>query len=332
MSYWGVMDSGSYNGPQSIGEVPCGYTAFERWFAGWLDFIDIETSQKISSIPCLETGPYAYRIVNEGNITEFYTFENRQPDKWFKYANKHEGLHGLLVTHIDYDLKAWSTNMVNPTISHQRMSPIVADNSYGINYSDLAGDLFPGSKNVTELTNSSHVDYGGKLYNKNTDETYAMNKSILNILDNNGLISFDVVFNHEIPTPIALEATDVYKTSFRAVWELTSADSYALELIIIKKLKPLLYEKIIIDDILQNEYVINDLDAASCNYRVRANKGDLHTEWSNTIKVDLSNAAGISDVFYNKIDGGSQYNLSGQMVKDKYQGITIQNGKKRLYR
>ena len=62
--------------------------------------------------------------------------------------------------------------------------------SYNITASQYRSQLFPGRKNVAELTNDSHIDYGGNLFNKNTDGTLFMNKPITDIQENNGLISF----------------------------------------------------------------------------------------------------------------------------------------------
>lgn len=37
---WDLLASGCYNGKKGIGEVPAGYTSYERNFAGWLDLIN----------------------------------------------------------------------------------------------------------------------------------------------------------------------------------------------------------------------------------------------------------------------------------------------------
>lgn len=331
MSYWGLMDRGSYNGPKGIGEVPCGYTAFERWFTGWLDFTDIEKSQKIEGLPCLEAQPVAYRIVNDGNNNEYYTLENRQPDKWFSYVAQHNGLHGLLVTHIDYNLNAWSTNKVNSMPTHQRMSPVVADNSYGKSYANLAGDLFPGAQNVTELTNTSHLDYGGTLFNENYDGSYHMNKSILSIQEAEGAISFDVIFYDELPTPVALMPSDITRNSFRALWSAGAAESFTLELELIKSLKPYIREATLIENILDTEYIVSDIDAMYCNYRVRANKGNLHTEWSNMVSVSMDDYDGISGLRVQEIPSATLYNLNGMnLIQPRKSEVYIKNNKKYL--
>lgn len=295
MSYWSLMNSGSYSGPNGVGEIPYGYSAFERWFSGWLEFTELNTSQEIKELPCLEKVPVAYKIINDGNSNEFFTIENHQPHKWFSYISRYSGMHGLLITHIDFDKNAWQSNRVNPSPRHQRMSPIVADNNYTLSHDGLACDLFAGLGNITELTNSSHVDYGGKLFNKNTDGSYNMNKSILDIKEEDGLISFNVIFKDEIPTPYALDASDITHNSFKARWISSNEniESYTMELEIIRSIKPFVTETIIIDKITQSEYLVENIEAHSCNYRVRANKGDLHTEWSNVIRVSLSKSDGI---------------------------------------
>ena len=107
-------------------------------------------------------------------------------------------MHGLLITHVDYNRDAWVLNSVNNTKKHQRMSFVPAGNNYGTSYSttyhitadQYRSHLFPGSEEVTEFTNDSHASYGGTLFNKNTDGTKYLNKPITDIQENDGLISF----------------------------------------------------------------------------------------------------------------------------------------------
>ena len=333
MSYWSPMDNGSYSGPNGVGEIPCGYSAYERWFSGWLEFTELSTSQKVEPLASLEKSPVAYKIVNEGHQDEFYTIENRQPDKWFSYVAKFQGMHGLLVTHIDFDSKAWQLNQVNPTQRHQRMSPVVADNDYTRSRDGLAGDLFPGFSNAVVLTNTSHADFGGSLYNKNTDGSYNMNKCLLDIQENDGIISFDLICDEEIPTPIALEASDITKKSFKARWMTNNenADSYTIELEVIKSIKPFVTETKMIEDIHQTEYLLEDLDAYSCSYRVRANKGDLHTAWSNKVHVTLGDSDGIISIITDSPTNAPSYSLNGVKKEKKGKGVYIKNGQKYLH-
>jgi len=206
MNVWDVMDAGSHSGPKGRGEVPYGYSAYERWFVGWLAFKEILSTQKISNVHCLSEKPEAYIIRNDGWNNEFYIIENHQDKGWYQYTGTTTMHHGLMVTHVDFDQDAWAKNRVNAENNHQRMSIIPADNDFGDFYSfnsksgfspndeDLAGDLFPGIRNVTELTNTSHENVGGRLFNPNLDGSFFLNKSITNIVENNGDISFDVLY------------------------------------------------------------------------------------------------------------------------------------------
>lgn len=198
-----LMDGGMYNGPYSGGEVPCGYTAYERWYLGWLDLVELDSPASIINMPSLGEQPVAYVMHNDKTPTEFFTVENRQNDRWFSYVLNSDACHGMLITHIDYAVKSWTSNSINTVKSHQRMSYVPADNNFGIlatyegrKYYNISednyrGDFFPGLYNVTEFTDDSHLSSGGKLFNVNTDGTRKLGKPITNIREIDGLISFD---------------------------------------------------------------------------------------------------------------------------------------------
>ena len=247
MSYWDLMSSGSHCGPDGHGEVPTGYSAYERQFAGWLDVSELNYPCVISDMPSIADEPVAYAIYNDNHKDEYFLLENRQNNKWFSYVGTYEDCHGLLVTHIDYSETAWKNNKVNSTTKHQRMTIIPADMSYGsthtnengsyyvLSKTELQGDLFPGVSNMVELTNTSHYATGGKLYNLNTDGSYNMNKPLTNISEKDGLISFYFMGGIYVPAPEVLEATEITGSSFTANWNrVEGADSYTLELSIMK--------------------------------------------------------------------------------------------------
>lgn len=203
MDAWDLMGAGSYNGARNDGEIPAGFTAYERWFAGWLDFTELTEPCTVADMPDLQDEPVAYLIHNDNNHDEYFTLENRQAVRWNQYVYSTDNCHGMLVCHVDYDKKAWEQNTPNNEAKHQRMTIIPAGGEYGtltgskgnqayyVSDSQYRSQLFPGSKNVTELTDESHNDYGGKLYNRNTDATYLMHKPITNIVETDGLLSFD---------------------------------------------------------------------------------------------------------------------------------------------
>lgn len=247
MSYWDIMSSGSHCGPNGHGEVPTGYSAYERQFAGWIDYKELNSPCVISDMPSIADEPVAYAIYNDNHRDEYFLLENRQNFKWFSFTDTYENCHGLLVTHVDYNEKAWKANTVNSMSKHQRMTIIPADKSYGntftsegqtyfsLNKSELQGDLFPGLSNATELTNTSHTATGGRLYNLNTDESYCMNKPLTKISESNGLISFYFMGGIYVPTPDVLEATEITNNSFTANWtKVEEADNYTLELSVVK--------------------------------------------------------------------------------------------------
>ena len=242
MNSWDLMDSGGHNGPSRNGEVPSGYSAYERWFAGWLSFTELKEMARIKGMECIADSPIAYKICNDNNENEYFILENRQNRGWFSYVNTSENCHGMLITHVDYLASEWEKNSINTKPSHQRMSVVPADNSFGDFYDngsskgyiptneDLEGDLFPGSQEIREFTNQSHKDVGGALFNENIDKTYCLNKPITNIKENNGLISFDFMGGIYVESPTILETTVLSNNSFMVTWNNNNAaDSYILE-------------------------------------------------------------------------------------------------------
>lgn len=206
MSAWDVMDGGCYNGARYIGECPSGFTAYERWFTGWLTPITLDSPISITQMPCLHDEPIAYIIYNDNNKNEYFMLENRQRTGWFQYTEDYTTAHGMLAYHVDYDEDAWINNEPNNNDGHQRMSIIPAGGIYGTyiqkkgyytTEQEFCSQLFPGNKTVTELTNTSHTATNGKLFHKNTDGTLNMNKPITHITETDGLISFDFMGGDE---------------------------------------------------------------------------------------------------------------------------------------
>lgn len=194
-----LMDGGSYNGPNNDGEVPCGYTSYERMYCGWLTPTELKSAGSVKdmkSIGGTKSGntftniPTAYIIYNDKNRNEYYLLENRQTsDRWFQYGYAH----GLLVIHVDFSSSAWKENSINTDSKHQRMVPIAADNKYDTDSfnsdSGIQGKTFPGTKKKTELTDSSTP--AATLYNANTSGKKLMSKPITKITETGGTISFD---------------------------------------------------------------------------------------------------------------------------------------------
>lgn len=197
-----IMCSGGHSGPNYRCEVPCGFTSYERWMAGWLDPVVLDGPCFVDGMKDISDAPEAYIIYNEGNRDEYFLLENRQGKRWFSYCGNFQPHHGMLVTHVDYDKESWTWNTPNDDPAHQRMTIIPAGGTYGkyieqyktwnITRADYASMTFPGTKLVRSLTNDSHFDCGGKLWNANSDRTFVMNKTITQITENpaDGTISF----------------------------------------------------------------------------------------------------------------------------------------------
>jgi len=243
MGYWDVMASGAHSGPNSRGEIPVGYSAYERWFAGWLELEELNTPCIVKDMSPLSEEARAYAIYNDGHRNEFFIAENRQAEKWFSYVGNVKGCHGLLLYHVDYDQDAWNKNSVNNVQNHQRMTIVPADRSYGNTVSnngrtyytttenELCGDLFPGLAEMEAATDSTHLGSGLKLNHLNSDGTYRLGKPITDITEEDGLVSFYFMGGIYVPTPSSLSADRLSASSFKAVWIPSGdADSYDVEL------------------------------------------------------------------------------------------------------
>ena len=208
-----LMHTGCYNGDSWC---PANYTAFEKYSLGWYKPVPLTEAITISGLKPMSDGGEAYYIDNDGNANEFYMLENRTKRGW----DTHIPGSGLVITHYDYNETAWYNNTVNNTASHQRAVIIPACNN-NTTTSQFPFPYVAKNLNGTEeilndcLTNDSKP--AASVFNKNTDNTYFMNKPLTNIRrDNEGLISFDFMGGtsdiHSIMTdadPADLEYYDI---------------------------------------------------------------------------------------------------------------------------
>lgn len=195
LNSWSLMDNGNYNGPEGFGgNVPCGYTAYERMYAGWLQPEELKSTCRIEGMQPLTTRGDAYIVYNDAYANEYYLLENRQQEKWDTYLSGH----GLLIYHIDYDATVWGKNAVNSDASHQHCTIFHADRQefsgimYGIRPSvtpsDLAGDPYPGTSGNTALSDDSYP--AATLFHRNANGSLFMGKPIEQISEKDGLIAF----------------------------------------------------------------------------------------------------------------------------------------------
>lgn len=181
---WSVMANGCYMG---AGFTPIGYSLYERYRVGFIDELPTITEEGDYTLEPLASSLSGYRL-DTPVADEFFLVENRQKNafKWDTYLPGN----GMLVHRVDLtNPSVWSNNSVNNNPHHNYYEVVRADGPHtaGIYYVSSPADAFPGTKNVTELTNSSSPaslkTWGGQ------DNKYA----IANITqNNNGNITFTV--------------------------------------------------------------------------------------------------------------------------------------------
>lgn len=187
MSVFDVMDQGSYNGN---GFVPCNYTAFERIYAGWVEAIELIDPATVKDMKSVSDYGRPFIMYNYKNTNEYFLLENRQNTGWDKGLY---GSNGLLIVHVNYVPSRWANNSVNSSAEKIQCCTVVnADGSRENTQYSLQGDLYPYEvKGVT--MNDEFTDYSepaAKLYNKNSDNSYALGIPITKIKRSKGSVSF----------------------------------------------------------------------------------------------------------------------------------------------
>lgn len=161
---WSILDYGPYN---NDGNTPPAYSAYERFFMGWLtpevivDSANIRLEELNSSQRALliSTEDKHNLIGNDPKSTKFYLLENRQQQGWDTYLPGH----GLMLTYVQYNATRWQDNTVNNTSRSMGVDLIEADgktpNSSGTGYLGKATDLFPaGATSYTQITDHAIED------------------------------------------------------------------------------------------------------------------------------------------------------------------------------
>lgn len=174
MGMWDIMDQGSYN---SDSFCPPNYTAYEKWFAGWIEPTVLDKPATVKGVQAQDVNyGQTFVVYNDANKDEYYLLENRQNNigVW------DTGLpaSGMMISHVDYDEKIWSWNYVNTPANytnlkndHERLTIFCADNDRvnASGYTSPAGDLYPynGNDELTDTSAPAAVIYnGGKLMGK----------------------------------------------------------------------------------------------------------------------------------------------------------------------
>ena len=162
MGEWSILDYGPYN---NDGNTPPAYSAYERFFMGWLtprlitepENITLAELNDSQEALLISSSDQHNLIGNDPDPTTFYLLENRQQTGWDEYLPGH----GLMLTKIQYNYKKWFDNTVNNTAKSMGVDLIEADGK-APNYDDArpsngymgkAKDLFPaGATAYTQIT------------------------------------------------------------------------------------------------------------------------------------------------------------------------------------
>jgi M6 family metalloprotease-like protein len=198
MDFWSLMDYGQY---AYDGYAPVPYLAYERAYMGWLNITELNATHRgkctLYTFGQEAQGNTAYLLRNEDNNKEYFILENRQATT--PWHPTFLGT-GMLITHIDYNEKAWKNNGVNEYADHQRMQYVPADgfkqtNSTKNGWNDYKGDLYPGITHNTQFTPSSNPS--------SFVFTGEMNKPIYDIEENEEIITFNYLESDNVGSNIS---------------------------------------------------------------------------------------------------------------------------------
>lgn len=274
LDYWDVMDAGPY---LNDGRTPPAYSAYERFYLNWLTPIFLNSPQD-GTLEALNTSNKAYLVSSTNthnlngvnpNPVEFFMLENRQKTGWDTFLPGK----GMLATRVYYNSSTWNYNTVNNNPNSMGVDIIEADGVASSTTQSLAGDTYPGSKNVTSLNltlrNGTDID-----------------KPITNIEEINGVITFKF---GEIKTPVAMAATDVAATSFTANWSsVSNVTKYLLDVYTVH-----VNETIYVQDYHNKDVglatsvkIDNVYSETPYFYRVKSVNGLVVSEFSNEIQVN----------------------------------------------
>ena len=162
MGQWSILDYGPYN---NDGNTPPAYSAYERFFMGWLtprlitepENITLAELNESQEALLISSSDQHNLIGNDPDPTTFYLLENRQQTGWDEYLPGH----GLMLTKIQYNYNKWYNNTVNNTATKMGVDLIEADGKApqyddyrpSNGYMGKAKDLFPaGATAYTQIT------------------------------------------------------------------------------------------------------------------------------------------------------------------------------------
>ena len=133
LSDWDVMDYGPYN---NHGNTPAAYSAYERFYMGWLTPRLLDEPENVTLNP-INKGNGSSLVITENNVlptpswqpipNRFYLLETRELSGWDEYL---PGA-GMLITEVQYDYNKWRSNTVNNDASAMGVNILEATPNIG---------------------------------------------------------------------------------------------------------------------------------------------------------------------------------------------------------
>jgi len=170
---WDIMDYGPYNNNSNT--PPC-YSAYERWFMGWITPRVLTDSEFVTLHPLNDSKEAL--LMCEGDVhnlnginpspKEFYLIENRTQTGWDKYLPGK----GMLLTKIKYNRSKWAQNTVNNASSDMGVDIIEAksNTTTGIQAYGKSTDAYP--RGATKYTGFEGHEITEIMLEDNNDITF----------------------------------------------------------------------------------------------------------------------------------------------------------------
>ncbi len=222
MGEWDILDYGPYN---DNGNTPPAYSAYERFFLGWLKPVVLNEASTVTlhdlpnhNVACLVAEKGTHNLIgNDPNPTTFFLLENRQQEGWDEFIPGH----GLLITKVRYMERLWYQNSVNNTPTRMGVDIMEADGEAPAYALDQNGNL----KDWGYFGKATDAFPAGA-----TSYTPFDNYPITNIVETDGLITFDFMGGGEASVLDDVADVEVGNEVIVAIYNLLGQQQHTTDL------------------------------------------------------------------------------------------------------
>ncbi len=189
---WDIMDGGCYNGPGNRGDVPCGYSSYERFFMDWLKPTLLADNGSYTVKPLGNQSSEAFILPQTSNATHNLNGRNPNPANFYMIENRKQSsfdyylpAEGMLIWRVLYNENKWESNTPNNQTPYG-MYIMAADQQ--LSQYNLSKDTYP-QDGVTKLTLTSSTDSDwSKLISDITRDGDNVKFSFSDVIDNKFVI------------------------------------------------------------------------------------------------------------------------------------------------